>query len=125
MYEILKEISEWSGGYSNCNHTYLLDKSSNIIAYEKCNTNEIVKLKTPLKIDKRYRKFIRVNHAGLSQYIPKEKDNNLRIFKVKSKDKEYTVTFDNRNSRMSCTCTGFSFRGKCKHVDAVQLKMRG
>jgi hypothetical protein len=123
MYEIVKEISEWAGDYSNCNHTYLLDNNSKIIAYEKCNSKEIIKLKTPLKIDKRYRKFIRVNHDGLSQFIPKEKDNNLRIFNVKSKDKTYTVTFDIQKSRMYCTCTGFSFRGKCKHADAVKSKL--
>ena len=43
MIEILKETTEWSGGYETCNHTYLLD-SNKIIAYVKSGTNEVLKL---------------------------------------------------------------------------------
>ena len=114
--QILKEITEWDIDYPIINKIYLLDLKDNIIAHTNSD-NTIIQLKSPIKLDKRRRKFIKVNHAGLSKLI--QKDNNNRIFKVKSKDNEYTVSLDNDN-RLSCTCTGFTFRGKCKHIEAVR-----
>jgi hypothetical protein len=114
--QILKEITEWESDFPIINKIYLLDLKDKIIAYTNSD-NTITQLKSPIKLDKRRRKFIKVNHAGLSKLI--QKDNNNRIFKVKSKDNEYTVSLDNDN-RLSCTCTGFTFRGKCKHIEAVR-----
>jgi hypothetical protein len=114
--QILKEITEWESDFPIINKIYLLDLKDKIIAYTNSD-NTITQLKSPIKLDKRRRKFIKVNHAGLSKLI--QKDNNNRIFKVKSKDNEYTVSLDNNNT-LSCTCTGFTFRGKCKHIEAVR-----
>jgi len=114
--QILKEITEWDIDYPIINKIYLLDLKDNIIAYTNSD-NTIIQLQNPIKLDKRRRKFIKVNHNGLSKLI--KKDNNIRIFKVNSKDKEYTVSLDNDN-RLSCTCTGFTFRSKCKHIEAVR-----
>ena len=66
MLEILKETTVWADGFaSNSNHTYLLDGST-IIAYAKFGSDDIQVLKTPLKIDKRYRTFVKTNHIGLN-----------------------------------------------------------
>lgn len=118
MSEILKEVTEWKCDFQVANNTYLLDNKGKIIAYAKSSNDEIITLSKPIGLDKRYRKFIKVNHIGLSKILSKVTDNN-RIFKVKSKDKEYTVTLDNDTQLLSCTCTGYTFRGKCKHIDAV------
>lgn len=128
--EILKEVTNWDVEYRQPNHTYLVNKKGQIIAYAKWHSNEIDILKSRNVLDKRYRKFIIDNHSELSKLIPKYikedniKDNqkmiipdNARVFKVKSKDKEYQVILS--NNRLSCNCTGFGFRRKCKHVDAV------
>jgi hypothetical protein len=72
-----------------------------------------------MRIDKRYRTFIRVNSPALSKLIPKTTDS--RLFKVKSNDKEYMVELSS-NNRYTCTCTGFMYRAKCKHIDAVKEK---
>lgn len=123
MLEILKETTEWSGGYETCNHTYLLD-SNKIIAYVKSGTNEVQVLKTPLTIDKRYRKFIKAHHDGLAKFTKSQpKDPDAKTFKVKSGEKEYFVKVT--KNRYSCTCTGYNFRGKCKHIDAVSAKLKG
>jgi hypothetical protein len=34
---------------------------------------------------------------------------------------EYTVKFNGKY--WSCTCAGFSYRGKCKHVEETKLKL--
>ena len=121
MLEILKETTVWSDG-SNANHTYLLD-GSKIVAYAKSSDNSVQVLRTQIKIDKRYRTFIKTKHSGLEKLIkntiPK---SNTRVFKVQSKEKEYFVELSDYN--YSCTCTGFNFRGKCKHIDAVAKKQQ-
>lgn len=45
-----------------------------------------------------------------------------RTFKVKSSENTYIVTYF--GGKYSCTCIGFSFRKKCKHVDAVANKIQ-
>lgn len=121
MLEIFKETTVWSDG-SNANHTYLLD-GTKIIAYAKYSDNSVQVLKTQIKIDKRYRTFVKTKHPGLEKLIknttPK---SNTRVFKVKSKEKEYFVELSDYN--YSCTCTGFTFRGKCKHITAVAEKLQ-
>lgn len=133
--EILKEITNWQVDFRQPNHTYLVNNKNQIVAYAKWHTNEIDILKSRTVLDKRYRKFTTDNHSELSKLIPqfkhedikkeKEKDiipANSRVFKVKSKEKEYTVVLN--NNRFTCTCTGFGFRRKCKHVEAVAKKQQ-
>jgi len=122
MLEILKEVTVWNTDNTVANHTYLLD-GNKLIAYAKFGTDDIIVSKTQINIDKRYRKFIRDNHSGLSKLIKKQKtDPNTRVFKVQSGEKEYFVT--NKSEKYTCTCTGFNFRGKCKHIDAVAKKLQ-
>ena len=116
MLEILKETTVWSDR-SNANHTYLLE-GTKIVAYAKFGGDEIQVLKTQIKIDKRYRTFIKTKHFGLEKFIKKTPTkSNTRVFKVVSKTKEYFVELSDYN--YTCTCTGFNFRGKCKHITAV------
>ena len=121
MLEILKETTVWSDR-SNANHTYLLE-GTKIVAYAKFGGDEVQVLKTQIKIDKRYRTFVKTNHYGLEKFIKKTPiKSNTRVFKVVSKTKEYFVELSDYN--YTCTCTGFSFRGKCKHIDAVAKKLQ-
>jgi len=116
MLEILKETTVWSDR-SNANHTYLLE-GTKIVAYAKFGGDEVQVLKTQIKIDKRYRTFIKTKHFGLEKFIKKTPTkSNTRVFKVVSKTKEYFVELSDYN--YTCTCTGFNFRGKCKHITAV------
>jgi len=116
MLEILKETTVWSDG-SNANHTYLLD-GTKIVAYAKYSDNTVQVLKSQIKIDKRYRTFVKTKHYGLEKFIKKTPiKSNTRVFKVVSKTKEYFVELSDYN--YTCTCTGFNFRGKCKHITAV------
>ena len=123
--QILKETTEWESDFPIINKIYLLDLKDKIIAYTNSD-NTIIQLKSPIKLDKRRRKFIKVNHTGLSKlilnYKSEDNNDNTRIFKVKSKDKEYTVLLKDNN--YNCNCIGFGYRGKCKHSDAVAKKQQ-
>ena len=124
MSEILQEVTIWKSEFPVPNHVYLLDNNDNIIAYIKQGDNVINQLKSNIKLNKRYRKFIKVNHAGLSKLIPKDNGHDyskkigVRIFKVISGNHDYKIELD--NSILSCTCIGFGYRGKCKHIEAVK-----
>jgi len=122
MSEILQETTKWTGDYNTCNHTYLLDNQSRIIAYIKQNDDQVNVLKSQIKIDKRYRTFIKVRNTALERLIPSTLKSNTRVFKVKSNTKEYIVELNDSN--YSCTCTGYSFHGKCKHITAVAEKQQ-
>lgn len=123
MSEILKEVTEWNHSIQP-NHTYLISDSGAIIAYAVFSGDEIrISKSGSIKIDKRYRKFVKSNHPGLVKLLKKEKpESDVRKFKVKSKEKEYIVSL--KENSYSCTCTGFTFRGHCKHINAVAEKLQ-
>ena len=127
MSEILQETTVWKADFPVSNHIYLLDNNSNIIAYIKQGDTAINQLKSRIKLDKRYRKFTKINHEGLSKLMPKDNGHdysikpNIRIFKVVSGNHDYKIEV-NGNS-LSCTCIGYGYRGKCKHIEAVKSKL--
>jgi hypothetical protein len=124
MLEILKETTVWNTDSPVPNHTYLLD-GDKLVAYAKFGSDEIVISKTQIKISKRYRTFVRDSHIGLKKLIvAKPPEAGVRTFKINSKQKEYFVTLKEKSNTFSCTCTGFQFRGKCKHVEAVVAKIQ-
>jgi len=124
MLEILKETTVWNTDSAVPNHTYLLD-GDKLVAYAKFGSDEIVISKTQIKISKRYRTFVRDSHVGLKKLIvTKPPEAGVRTFKINSKEKEYFVTLKEKSNTFSCTCTGFQFRGKCKHVEAVVAKIQ-
>lgn len=131
--EILKEITQWNCDYKVHNHTYLLDNKGRVIAYAIDDGPDIVKLRIGYNIDKRYRKFIKSDHEGLlaiSKSFPSEKKEskkqevvkkeNVRVFNVKSADKSYTVEYNTVGDFFTCSCIGFGYRRKCKHIDNVK-----
>ncbi len=85
-----KEVTVWDCEFTVPNHTYLFDGKSNILAYAKSSNEEIVVLKTPLKLDNRRRKFVKVVHKGLQSFaktlqLPEETlQSDTPHWKVKS-----------------------------------------
>ena len=63
MSEILQETTIWNADFPVSNHIYLLDNNSNIIAYIKQGDTVINQLKSRIKLDKRYRKFIKIKEG--------------------------------------------------------------
>jgi hypothetical protein len=134
--EILKEVTQWDVEYRQPNHTYLVNKKGQIIAYAKWHSKEIMIFKSRTKLDKRYRKFEKTNHKELSKLIPQFKSEDksesvdiikpsasVRVFNVLSKGKNYTVTFNTISKTVSCGCTGYGYRRTCSHSKAVAQKV--
>jgi hypothetical protein len=99
------------------NGTYLLnDSKTKLYAYVRPGSGTPKQFKNPIKIDIRGRKFV----ESSTQYkIVTQEEPEGRVWEVAgSKGDVYKVT--EANGYLSCTCSGFRFRGDCKHVKSIQ-----
>ena len=103
----LKEITKWDLDFQP-NHTYLVD-GDRVHAYIN-SSGEHVYFSKPMSFSKAYRKFVELKDNPFDIEV---KSNLIEV--QGSKGQVYQVDPDKR----SCTCTGYSFRGKCKHVVEV------
>ena len=105
--KLVQEITEWS--VTTPNHQYVCNDSlSEIYGYIIAGTTERIMFKTPMKFDRKYRKFKTLENIAERQGI-----------EVKgSKGNSYFVT--KQGSRYVCSCPGFQFRGRCKHAAEVE-----
>lgn len=122
--KFLQEVTEWSA--SNIpNHIYYLnDSKTRMVGYIKSGTDILVKLKSPVNIDIRGRKFVELKNLkaerdevyfGVKQVEAKPVDS----IEVKgSKGQTYTMT-KNLSGRYTCSCPGYMFRRTCKHIQTV------
>jgi hypothetical protein len=96
------------------NGIYLLDDAkAKMYAFKPRGTDDIKVFRNPIRIDTRGRKFV-VNPVQFKTKL-KEPEPLGRYWIVKgSKGDEYRITEHSGN--LSCTCSGFRFRGDCKHV---------
>ena len=111
--EAVREITEWTGvDYPSPNHDYLLD-GDRVVAYRPWGTAEIRTIKGQLKIDRRGRKFEPLRDNPFRGF---DKKQEPMVLEVKgSKGQSYTVNLADK----TCTCPGYTFRGRCKHVEQL------
>ena len=99
------------------NGTYLLnDSKTKLYAYVSPGSGTPKQFKNPIKIDIRGRKFV----ESSTQYkIVTREEPEGRVWEVSgSKGDVYKVT--ELDGHLNCTCSGFRFRGDCKHVKSIQ-----
>ena len=114
--KVLQETTAWEGRTPN--HIYITDDSkSKMFAYVRAGTNSVFRFSAPMRIDTRGRKFKEIpNTFGFEEPI---KDASVKTWSVAgSRGDSYTVTLD--DNQYSCTCSGFRFRGACRHIAGVQ-----
>lgn len=109
-----KETTVWPDSMPN--GTYLLDDAkTKMYAYVKPGARAVFKFKNPIRIDTRGRKFEAVENTF--NYNIKEAVAEYPRWEVKgSKGETYIV--EKVEDVYNCTCSGFRFRGECKHVKA-------
>lgn len=105
--EAVKEITVWADG-TTANHTYLLN-GDKMVAYIPFGKTAQTIFKNPIRIDKRGRKFekLKVNPFKLEVKV----ESNI-IEVPGSKGNIYYVDLEAK----TCTCSGYTFRGTCKHT---------
>lgn len=117
-----QEVTDW-GDSKAVNHIYYLnDDKSRMVGYIKFGTKELFKFKSPIAIDVRGRKFVELKDKKGeldSVYFGKKEEPKKDSIIVKgSNGKEYII--EKIGSKYTCTCPGFVFRHKCKHVESIK-----
>jgi len=110
--EALKEVTVWNTDFQ-CNHTYLLD-GDKVLAYRQWHTGEPI-WGSPMRFDRRYRKFEPADLKLFGIVDAPVVNSSTKVVKG-SKGNEYILDLDEK----TCSCPGFKFRGKCKHVETLQ-----
>jgi hypothetical protein len=101
------------------NGIYLLDDAKTKMYAFRPASGEIKTFKHFIRIDPRGRRFV-INPVQFETKI-KESEPEGRSWTVKgSKGDEYQITEHSGN--LSCTCSGFRFRGDCKHVKDTSIR---
>jgi hypothetical protein len=100
------------------NGIYLLDDAKvKMYAFKARGTGDIKVFRNPIRIDTRGRKFV-INPVQFKTKL-KEEEPLGRTWAVKgSKGDEYKVS--ELNGNYSCTCSGFKFRGACRHAESIR-----
>lgn len=106
----MEALKETTGGLFPA-HIYLLDGTT-LVAYIKAGTTEPFYFKNGIKnFDKRGRSFVKADKNLFKVHV------ETAVIEVQgSKGKTYYVDPETR----TCTCPGYTFRGNCKHVEALQ-----
>lgn len=124
--KIMQEVTVWDIEYRQPNHVYLVS-GDKIYAYSKLGQGKPEYLRTPLRFDRRGRKFVETkkNKWKFDLNIRTEQESELgqqpagETWQVAgSKGNTYTVSLS--NGRYSCTCQGYQFRSRCKHIQDIQ-----
>lgn len=111
------EITKWDEGTA-CNHTYIMTESMDKIFgyFKRNNAKDFMMFKNPIHIDTRYRKF-KIIQRGLKMKGDDQPLNKSWLVKG-SNGHEYHV--EQTPTGMTCSCIGYKYHGKCKHIDGIQ-----
>lgn len=104
------------------NHVYLLDDSkSKLFAYVRCGSHQVFEFCKPIQFDSRRRKFREVANRWNYRYAEPVTANPTWTV-TGSRGDQYIV--ERTESGYTCTCSGFKFRGACKHSKQIEQQQR-
>jgi hypothetical protein len=110
------ETTQWRDGTRN--GIYLMnDSRSKVYAFRSPVTKDIKVFANPLRIDIRGRKF-QINPVQYKHSLTTEPVEGRSWSVSGSKGNVYTVT--ENAGQWSCTCQGFVFRNRCKHIEELK-----
>ena len=100
-------------GAKTPNHSYMLDDAGIAVGYRMFSAGKVIRFNTPLRLDIRGRTFKLVDDLGSNAVVS---SNVVEV--VGSGTNVYTVDLD----RKQCSCTGFKYRGECKHIAIAESR---
>lgn len=118
----LQEVTEWDSPDSPNHIYYVCDDKTKMVGYIKQGTKDLFKFKHPIAIYTKGRKFVELPKKGEpdSVYFVKQETFKPKdvIIVQGSNGKEYQVS--KLGTKYTCTCPGFTFRNKCKHIEGIK-----
>lgn len=126
--KIMQEVTEWTGFTRQPNHVYLMS-GDRAYAYVKWGKGKPFYFKTFQRIDRRGRKFVEVAknpwRFNLDLEIESEqpvKPSGQTWTVAGSKGNSYAVSLS--GGSWSCSCPGYGFRNRCRHVDELRASIQ-
>lgn len=111
-----QELTQWDNPQQQ-NHCYLLnDSRSRALAYAKFGGDQVDKFSSPMNFSVRGRKFKKVPdrwNINLGQMLQGRSWNVIG-----SQGDNYMVSESNK--KWTCSCSGFIFRNRCRHVEQIR-----
>ena len=117
---VVQEITEWED--TTLNHVYFLnDDKSKMFAYIKAGTDTVVEFSKPMGFVASRRKFLKIdNRWNFEPKVYVEPSKNKQ-WQVQGSTGKYIV--EKTLNGLTCTCSGFRFRGACKHVKEIEATL--
>lgn len=116
-----QEITQWENPQQK-NHFYLLsDNRTKMFAYVKFGRGKPQLFSNPIGFDVRGRKFQKIPDRWNIK-LDQEPSTGQSWVVAGSKGDQYTVVCDSH--KWTCSCHGFTFRGKCRHIDQIQTTQK-
>ena len=114
-----QEITAWDCEFAVPNHVYFLnDSRDKMYGFVNSQTGLVEVVKKPYRFHTRGRKFQEVKNTWNFTVDETEAKPLGRTWQVAgSKGNSYTVTQE--LGTWTCTCSGFKFRSKCRHVETI------
>ena len=123
--QYFQETTKWDDEKIR-NHVYLLNNSkTKMIAFVSAGSTAAFTFKSPIGISTRGRTFRAVpntfgyNMTSEPEAVEAPAAESWTV--AGSKGNTYTVQRD--RNRLICSCTGFVFRNKCKHVEQIAAEL--
>jgi hypothetical protein len=117
--DAVKETTVWTDG-SNCNHTYLLN-GDKMVAYIKQGSSEPFYFSKPITISRSGRKFEKLKDNPFNDWAKLLKAHidvePTPAYIKKVAGSKPGVTYEVNTDENTCSCPGYTFRGKCKHIE--------
>jgi hypothetical protein len=113
----MKFFREITPGVQYPMHTYLLsDNREFMYGFVPQDKNQLTEFKNRYRFDVRGRKFQEVpNSWGYQEPALIKSAERWEI--QGSRGDIYTV--ERQDGKLSCSCSGFRFRGKCRHIEGI------
>lgn len=116
----VQEITDWED--TTQNHVYFLnDDRSKMLAYVRAGTDTVFEFSKPLGFTASRRKFLKIDNRW--GFEPKEyvKPSKNKQWTVQGSTGKYIV--EKTLNGLVCTCSGFKFRGNCRHVKEIEATL--
>jgi hypothetical protein len=112
------EITEWNTDFDLPNHVYFLnDSRDKMYGYVRSEDGVVQVFAKPYRFHVRGRKFKEVPDIWGVTVDETEPVEGRNWTVTGSKGAAYTVT--ENHGLWTCTCSGFKFRNKCRHVETI------
>ena len=107
--KVLREITEWAAKVQP-NHVYLVE-GDKILAYQAFGTGDVQHFEHRARLDRARRKFKEESVDPDLWGVSVEQPAHI-VTVTGSRGASYEVNLEEG----SCTCSGYQFRGRCKHL---------